>query len=66
MQLEIMIQCALTATTINGDSYTWDVRSTLTHCRIALWSHQSAQTASSEQCIVQTVNVSTRDSPPNP
>ena len=24
---------------------------TVTHCRIALWSHQSAQTASSERCI---------------
>ena len=34
--------------------------------RIALWSHQSAQTASSEQCIVQIVNVAQGDSPPNP
>ena len=33
---------------------------------IALWSHQSAQTASSERCIMQIVNVSLRDSPPNP
>ena len=41
-------------------------RCTVTHCRIALWSHQSAKTASSERCIVQIVNVSLRDSPPNP
>ena len=41
-------------------------RCTVTHCRIALWSHQSAQTASSERCIMQIVNVSLRDSPPNP
>ncbi len=34
--------------------------------RIALWSHQSAQTASSEPCIVQIVNVLHRLSPPNP
>ena len=33
---------------------------------IALWSHQSAQTASSEQCIVQKVNVPQGGSPPNP
>ena len=31
-----------------------------------LWSHQSAQTASSERCIMQIVNVCLRDSPPNP
>ena len=37
-------------------------RCTVTHCRIALWSHQSAQTASSERCIMQIVNVSLRDS----
>ena len=30
-------------------------RCTVTHCRIALWSHQSAQTASSERCIMQIV-----------
>ena len=34
--------------------------------RIALWSHQSAQTASSELCIMQIVNVPSGDSPPNP
>ena len=33
-------------------------RCTVTHCRIALWSHQSAQTANSERCIMQRVNVS--------
>ena len=33
---------------------------------IALWSHQSAQTASSERCIVQKVNVPQGGSPPNP
>ena len=33
---------------------------------IALWSHQSAQTASSERCIVQKVNVLQGGSPPNP
>ena len=32
---------------------------------IALWSHQSAQTASSERCIVQKVNVPQGGSPPN-
>ena len=31
--------------------------------RIALWSHQSAQTANSEQCIVQIVNVPQRGLP---
>ena len=41
---------------------------TVTHCggRIALWSHQNAQTASRERCIVQIVNVPQGDSPPNP
>ena len=29
----------------------------LKHSRVALWSHQSAQTASSELSIMQTVNV---------
>ena len=33
---------------------------------IALWSHQSAQTASSERCILQKVNVPQGGSPPNP
>ena len=33
---------------------------------IALGSNQSAQTASSEECIMQIVNVPIRDSPPNP
>ena len=33
---------------------------------IALWSHQSAQTASSERCIVRKVNVPQGGSPPNP
>ena len=33
---------------------------------IALWSHQSAQTVSSERCIVQKVNVPQGGSPPNP
>ena len=46
-------QCALPVTTIMA---LWQLvnlgtRCTVTHCRIALWSHQSAQTASSEQCI---------------
>ena len=31
---------------------------------IALWSHQSAQTVSSERCIVQKVNVPQGGSPP--
>ena len=61
-------QCALPVTTIMA---LWQLvnlgtRCTVTHCRIALWSHQSAQTASSERCIMQIVNVSLRDSPPNP
>ena len=43
---------------------TWDVR--LHIVWIALWSHQSAQTASSERCIVQKVNVPQGGSPPNP
>ena len=34
--------------------------------RITLWSHQSAQTVISEQCIVQIVNVPHGDSPPSP
>ena len=33
---------------------------------IALWSHQSAQTASSQRCIVQKVKVPQGGSPPNP
>ena len=33
-------------------------RCTVTHCRIALWSHQSAQTASSERCIMQITSFS--------
>ena len=33
---------------------------------IALWGHQSAQTVSSERCIVQKVNVPQGGSPPNP
>ena len=46
-------QCALQVTTIMA---LWQLvnlgtRCTVTHCRIALWSHQSAQTASSERCI---------------
>ena len=57
-------QCALPVTTIMA---LWQLvnlgtRCTVTHCRIALWSHQSAQTASSERCIMQIVNVSLRDS----
>ena len=61
-------QCALPVTTIMA---LWQLvnlgtRCTVTHCRIALWSHRSAQTASSERCIMQIVNVSLRDSPPNP
>ena len=61
-------QCALPVTTIMA---LWQLvnlgtRCTVTHCRIALWSHQSAQTASSERCIMQIVNVFLRDSPPNP
>ena len=60
-------QCALLVTTIMA---LWRLvnlgtRCTVTHCRIASWSHQSAQTASSERCIMQIVNVSLRDSPPN-
>ena len=52
-------QCALPVTTIMA---LWQLvnlgrRCTVTHCRIALWSHQSAQTASSERCIMQIVNV---------
>ena len=49
-----------------GSSCTWahDVR--LHIVGLALWSHQSAQTPSSERCIMQIVNVSLRDSPPNP
>ena len=46
-------QCALPVTTILA---LWQLvnlgtRCTVTHCRIALWSHQSAQTAGSERCI---------------
>ena len=41
-------------------------RFTVTHCRIALWSHQSAQTASSELRIMQIVNVSDGAAWPNP
>ena len=46
-------QCALLVTTIMA---LWQLvnlgtRCTVTNGRIALWSHQSAQTASSEQCI---------------
>ena len=37
-------------------------RCVVTHCKIALWSHQSAQTASNEQYITQIVNVSLWDS----
>ena len=38
---------------------------TVTHCEKGLhWSHQSAQTASSELCILQIVNVQYKDSPP--
>ena len=33
---------------------------------IALWSHQRAQTANSERCIMQKVNVPQGGSPPNP
>ena len=56
------IECALPVTTIMA---LWQLvnvgtRCTVTHCRIALWSHQSAQTASSERCIMQIVNVSER------
>ena len=50
-----------------GNSCTWDTERTVTHCgRIALWSHQSAQTASSERCIMRIVNAPQGDSPPNP
>ena len=61
-------QCTLPVTTIMA---LWQLvnlgrRCTVTHCRIAMWIHQSAQTASSERCIMQIVNVSLRDSPPNP
>ena len=57
-------KCALPVATIMA---LWQLvnlgtRCTVTHCRIALWSHQSAQTASSERCIMQIVNVSLRDS----
>ena len=31
---------------------------TVTHCRIALWSHESAQTASSERSNMPIVNTS--------
>ena len=45
-------QCALPVTTINIMAL-WQLvnlgtRCTVTHCRIALWSHQSTQTARSE------------------
>ena len=39
---EIMIQCALPAITITAlwqIVHWWDTRCTVTHCRIALWSH---------------------------
>ncbi len=44
---------------------TW-ARMSVTHCEDCLWIHQSAQTASSELCILQIVNGLYRDSPPNP
>ena len=34
--------------------------------RITLWSDQSAQTVSSEQCTVQIKSIPQGDSPPNP
>ena len=60
----IIEQCALPVITIMA---LWQLvnlgtRCTVTNCRITLWSHQSAQTASSERCIMQIVNVSLRDS----
>ena len=50
-----------TITTLN-----FGTRCTVIHCRIALWGHQIAQIESSEQCIMQIVNVSLGNSPPNP
>ena len=43
-----------------------DVRLNIVWKDIALWSHQSGQTANSERCIEQIMNVPQRGSPPNP
>ena len=54
----ICIQCALPVVTIMA---LWQLLNlgtgcTVTHCWIALWSHKSAQTASSERSIMPIVN----------
>jgi hypothetical protein len=60
-------QCALPVISIMDLWQLLNLGSTVTHwVRIALWSHQSAQTASSERCIMRIVSYPQGDSPPNP
>ena len=55
-----VIQCALPVITAMALRQLLNLGTgcTVKHCWIALWSHQGAQTASSERSIMQIVNVS--------
>ena len=66
--IQLCIQCALPVVTIMA---LWQLLnlgtgSTVTHCWIALWSHESAQTASSERSKYANSEHLLRGSPPNP
>ena len=66
--IQLCIQCALPVVTIMA---LWQLLNlgtgcTVTHCWIALWSHKSAQTASSERSIYANSEHLLRGSPPNP
>ena len=66
--IQLCIQCALPVVTIMA---LWQLLNlgtgcTVTHCWIALWSHESAQTASSERSIYANSEHLLRGSPPNP
>ena len=66
--IQLCIQYALPVVTIMA---LWQLLNlgtgcTVTHCWIALWSHESAQTASSEQGKYANSEHLSRGSPPNP
>ena len=66
--IQLCIQCALPVVTIMA---LWQLLNlgtgcTVTHCWIALWSHKSAQTASSERSKYANSEHLLRGSPPNP
>ena len=66
--IQLCIQCALPVVTIMA---LWQLLNlgtgcTVTHCWIALWSHESAQTASSERSKYANSEHLLRGSPPNP